>query len=81
MTDTPRTTAKRRRKADPLRCLNKSECAWCSGSLRQAARGNCGGIYADTREACWWVPTIRDYGPAEALRMSLNNKRDGARKA
>ena len=70
---------KRKRKPDPLRCLSRKECGLCDQSLRQAARGHCGAIYAETREGCWWVPTIRDFGPAEALKRSRGNVRDGAR--
>lgn len=74
-------TTPRKRKPDPLRCLRGKVCGFCDGHLASAAKGHCGGIYAETREACWWTATIRDYGPAEALKLSRTNKRDGARSA
>lgn len=67
----------RRRKPDPLRCLNGKVCGFCDGSLRSAARGHCGGIHQETRKACWWTTTLRDYGPQAALSMSRTNKEDG----
>lgn len=72
---------RRERKPDPLRCLRGKVCGFCDGRLTSAAKGQCGGIYAETREACWWTTTIRDFGPAEALARSRTNKRDGAKAA
>ncbi len=58
-------------------CLRRKVCALCDQELVKAARGQCGSIFE--RDGCWWVPTIRDYGVAEALRMSKNNQLDHAK--
>jgi hypothetical protein len=58
------------------RCLYGKVCGLCEQRLADAARGHCGA--QRDRDACWWVPTIRDYGGREALSMSKTNIRDGA---
>lgn len=61
------------------RPLRRKICGWCEQPLERAAKGICGRMFdywpdGTPLPECWWVATIRDYGPHEALIMGKKSK-------
>lgn len=38
--------------------LRRRVCGACEQTLDQCKRGQCGAIYSDTRDHCYWVPYL-----------------------
>jgi hypothetical protein len=54
---------------DPKAPLRNKVCGLCEQPLERARKGECGRIWWYLGE-CFWVPTLRDYAPGTALKIS-----------